>query len=170
MKPETDVIFQWIGLGNGQYRGWASFCRVRIFATQDRTIVLMSDLDRDKETGTSITNSVENVMMLIRRMYQLKGTSPIIWIEHYPRHNRIAQLKKEIGIERANRKIKRDYLYKETFSHVTCHWDGKCYRNPNWNYLNVHPVLETIEISMIGCDCLPLVAAQVIVDRHVIER
>ncbi|MCG5062196.1 MAG: hypothetical protein KA714_30580 [Limnoraphis sp. WC205] len=168
MKPETDVIFQWVGFGSGQYRGWNSFCRVRIFKTQDRTIVLMSDLDRDKETGTSITNSVENVMTLIDQMYQLAG--PIIWIEHYPRHNAIAQLKKEIGEERANRKIKRDFLYQETFSHVTCNWDGERYQNPNWNYLRDHPVLDMIETNMNGCDRLPLVVVQVVVNRQVVNR
>lgn len=167
MKPKTDVIFQWVGFGDGHFKGWNSWCRVRIWKS-DRTIVLMSDLD-EEDTGTSITNSVENVMSLIRQTYEL--TESITWIEHYPRHNAIAQLKQRIGSVRAYRKIKRDFLYQETFSIVFCEWNGKHYQNPKWQHFKPdNPLLKDIETDMKSCDRLPLVVAQVVVNRQVVER
>ena len=167
MKPKSDVIFKWVGFGDGHFRGWKSWCRVRIWKS-NRTIVLMSDLD-EEDTGTSITNSVENVMTLIHQTYELQ--EPITWIEHYPRHNAIAQLKQRIGEERANRKIQRDFMYQEGFSIVSCSWDGKRYCEPLWQHLDTNnPLLKTIETDMNHCDGLPLVVAQVIANRQVVER
>ncbi len=174
MKPKTDVIFQWVGFGDGHFRGWNSWCRVRIWKS-GQIIVLMSDLDED--TGTSITNSVENVMSLIRQTYEL--IEPITWIEHYPRHNAIllaqrsanAQLKQQVGEERANRKIKRDFMYQEGFSTVICEWNGKHYCEPKWQHFKPdNSLLKDIETDMNHCDRLPLVVAQVIVNRQVVER
>lgn len=166
MKPETDVIFQWIGFGDGHFRGWNSWCRLRIW--RNKSIVLMSDLD-EKDAGTSITNSIENIMSLIRKTYEL--TEPITWIEHYPRHNLQAQLKQRIGAERAKRRIQRDLIYQEEFSTVFCDWDGERYREPKWQHFKSgHPLLEEIETDMNHCEHLPLVVAQVAVNRQVVER
>jgi hypothetical protein len=63
-------------------------------------------------------------------------------------------------------------------SAITCNWDGERYHTPNWNYLHDHPVLDMIETNMNGCDReasrnenrLPLVVAQVAVNRQVVNR
>ncbi|MEB3884053.1 hypothetical protein [Lyngbya sp. CCY1209] len=173
MKADIDAMFRWVGFGNGSWYDWDSQCRVRVWRRAKGTVAVMSDLD-EEDTGTSVTNSVENVMTLVRRQFEL--TDPIQWVEHYPRHNRRAELVRRHGWERAERMMRGNFLYREEFALVTATWDGRRYRHPDWEHLSADELLHRLgiaidlDLDMDGCDALPLTAAQVRVGDRVVER
>lgn len=106
----TDEIFQWKGWANG-YGNWISFCRIRIYQDQGKTIVIASDCG--PESGTSITNCVENLVPLVMINYQLNPYQTF-WIEHYPQ----SQCKD----------------FDESFSEVLLHRKGNKLCNPIWKH------------------------------------
>lgn len=74
--------------------------------------VILTELDEN--TGTSVTNMIEQLATLVYHRY-LEGvpTENITWIEHYP--------------ERGTRKE-----IPETFDQVEMKWDSKQFRHPVW--------------------------------------
>lgn len=151
MKADIDVMFRWVGIGDGTPCGWDSWCRVRVWRRAKGTVAVMSDPD-EEDTGTSITHSVENVMTLVRRH----------------------------GRERAERLMRGNFLYREEFALVTAPWDGKRYGDPDWEHLPADELRDRIaigigiaidlDLDMGGCDALPLTVAQVRVGDRVVER
>lgn len=88
----VDEIFRWRGFGypheqRQQDCGWESVCWIRVYQRDGSAIVLASDLDDDVTypdgTGTSITNSAENMMRLVVERYGL-DPAHLTFIEHYP--------------------------------------------------------------------------------------
>ncbi len=134
-----DTIFTWKGAGqelqqsNQNY--WDSKCQLRIYQSYSMpSIVICSDLD-ELDTGTSITNSVENLATLIWRQYQSTVLSSrrylgnnFLFIEHYPRTNP------------QNRNHQQ-----EDFSLVQFNWDGKRFYQPRWSPLTPSVVLTMIQ-------------------------
>lgn len=117
-QPDIDLIGIWKGFGyldrpNSQ---WDSKARIRLWTGDNCRLVVKSDLD-EQDSGTSITNSSENLATLIRRDFNLDGT--ILWFEHYPRHN-------------TSEAIRRASQLKEEVSLVAYDWDGQRYRSPCW--------------------------------------
>ncbi|QFS51296.1 hypothetical protein [Nostoc sphaeroides] len=134
-----DSIFTWKGAGrelqqsNPNY--WDSKCRLRIYrAFSIPTIIICSDLD-EESTGTSITNSVENVATLIWKKYGtaqefLSRNMSFVFIEHYPYHNR---------------KDKKP----ENFSLVQFNWNGQQFSQPRWSPLTPNIVLALIQQPLV---------------------
>ncbi|MBD2731157.1 hypothetical protein H6G96_33785 [Nostoc sp. FACHB-892] len=132
-----DSIFTWKGAGrklqqsNPNY--WDSKCRLRIYrAFSIPNIIICSDLD-EESTGTSITNSVENVATLIWEKYAQEFFSrnmSYVFIEHYPYHNR---------------KDKKP----ESFSLVQFNWNGQQFCQPRWSPLTPNIVLALIQQPLV---------------------
>lgn len=76
----VDTEYHWKGFGNG-FGSWDSYCHLRIYARLNKNIVMVSDCGIG--SGTSITNSAENLATLICRDKQIDPNT-LIWIEHYP--------------------------------------------------------------------------------------
>ncbi|YAF99299.1 MAG: hypothetical protein AB3A66_28060 (plasmid) [Nodularia sp. CChRGM 3473] len=134
-----DTTFIWKGAGLEQQqrnpRMWDSKCRLRIYQAYSMpNIVICSDLD-EQDTGTSITNSVENVATLIWQKYKEQELSPssghlgnqFIFIEHYPYHNKADWNDEE-----------------ETFCLVQFNWDGQRFSKPRWSPLTPDVVFALI--------------------------
>jgi hypothetical protein len=95
-------------------------------------IIICSDLD-EEYTGTSITNSVENVATLIWKKYAeefLSRNPCFVFIEHYPYHNR---------------KDKEP----ENFSLVQFNWNGQQFCQPRWSPLSPNIVLALIQQPLV---------------------
>lgn len=71
-----DTIFHYKGFGNCD-----SQCRIRIYQTLDKTVVIATELDENE--GTSITNVCERLIKEVCQCYELPFQKTI-WIEHYP--------------------------------------------------------------------------------------
>jgi len=75
----TDTIFHYKGFWNCD-----SQCRIRIYETPEKTVVIATELDENE--GTSITNVCERLIKEVGEHYQL-SFQRTIWIEHYPPDN-----------------------------------------------------------------------------------
>lgn len=130
----VDTIFTWKGIGHElqqkNSRWWDSKCQLRIYRSYSMpSIVICSDLD-ESDTGTSITNSVENVATLIWQQYsqlQILSNPGFMFIEHYPYHNRTEYEAKP-----------------ENFSLVQFNWNGNKFSQPRWSPLTSDVVLALI--------------------------
>lgn len=134
-----DTIFTWKGSGQPiQQRKpnyWDSKCQLRIYQPYSMPcIVLCSDLD-EEDTGTSITNSLENVATLIWQQYHKQELLPnrylgnnFLFIEHYPRNKR-SRITGE----------------PEDFTLVQFNWDGQRFSRPRWSSLTPNFVLNLIQ-------------------------
>ncbi|MBE9036045.1 hypothetical protein [aff. Roholtiella sp. LEGE 12411] len=131
----VDNTFTWKGQGQEferiYPRIWDSKCRLRIYKSYSMpNIVICSDLD-ERDTGTSITNSVENLATLVWQKYSYKQLNPnsgyvggqFIFIEHYP-------------CDRNDEE--------ETFALVQFNWDTERFQEPRWSPLTPAVVLALI--------------------------
>ncbi|WGV29194.1 hypothetical protein [Halotia branconii] len=134
-----DTLFVWKGGGHELHQRnpkcWDSKCRLRIYqAYLMPNIIICSDLD-ESDTGTSITNSVENLATLIWQKYSKEELSPssghlgnqFVFIEHYPYHNKEDWDDKE-----------------ETFCLVQFNWDGQRFSKPRRSPLTSNAVFALI--------------------------
>lgn len=80
MRIEKEVI-GWKGFGNG-FGEWESKCLIRIYEHQQKQVVIATELPDN--TGTSITNCVENLAAIVIETFGLDFRR-MIWIEHYPK-------------------------------------------------------------------------------------
>ena len=133
-QPYIDLIGIWKGFGYPDHRNfqWDSKARIRIWNGNNCHFVVFSDLD-EPDSGTSITNSSENLATFIRRDFHLDGT--ILWFEHYPRHNTPE------CIRQANH-------WQEEVSIVTYTWDGQKYLSPRWVYIKREAAETMIDASL----------------------
>lgn len=75
--------YTWQGFGDRQGYKWSSYCLLTIFLVEQTPIVIVKD---QPESGSSITNSVENIASLICRDFNLNplNGSGLVWFECYP--------------------------------------------------------------------------------------
>ena len=133
-QPYIDLIGIWKGFGYLDRRNfhWDSKARIRIWNGNNCHFVVFSDLD-EPDSGTSITNSSENLATLIRRDFQLDGT--ILWFEHYPRHNTPERIRQADDCQ-------------EEVSLVAYTWDGQKYLSPCWVYIKREAAETMIDASL----------------------
>jgi hypothetical protein len=92
--------------------GFESRCKLRIFDTGDRTVVIATELEDNP--GTTITNYADQLATQIIMEFNIKPDS-LIWIEHYP-------ARPEIGEQ-------------ETFDLISFKWNGTRYIKPEWYHI-----------------------------------
>jgi hypothetical protein len=117
-----DTRFRWRGFGNG-FGTWESLCRLRIYETPEQAVVIATELPEN--TGTSITNAVESLAMMVVEQYELRPHT-LVWIEHYPAHRDLP----------------------ETFARVQLAWEGQRFYAPRWRHLEPVALAQLIGQSM----------------------
>ncbi len=115
-----DLIYNYKG-----FHGCESKCRIRIFKTADKDIVVASEL-RDNP-GTSITHFAEYLATRIIFEYDIIPER-LIWIENYPA-----------------RTFSGDKIERETYDFIEFKWDGENFSKPEWK----HGSREEVE-SLVG--------------------
>lgn len=99
-NPMINEIFKWKGWGDGR-GNWVSFCRIRIYETPQNSVVIASDCGPN--SGTSITNCVENLVPLVVAYYSLNPYRTV-WIEHYPELS-LSETFSEVMLQRKGNKL-----------------------------------------------------------------
>jgi hypothetical protein len=118
-----EQTFEWEGHGCPRdFAGWQSFCRLRIYARDGNTtpVIVVSDIpDRVKYpdgTGTSITNSAENLARLIIQTFTINPYD-FVFIEHYP----------ETSTSEQFARVEFEYIPKAA--------DGATFQHPRWSHV-----------------------------------
>ncbi len=73
---QIDTKFEYLGIG-----GCASHCRLRVFKHGGGVVVVMTETGDN--TGTSVTNAIEDVATLVCERFSL-NPQQAVFIEHYP--------------------------------------------------------------------------------------
>lgn len=97
------------------FHGCDSKCGLEIKSNGTKVTVILTELDDN--SGTSVTNMVEQIATMVYRKY-FAGVpaESIIWIEHYPPDPKSTITRHREG----------------TFDKVILQWNGKRFSKPNW--------------------------------------
>jgi hypothetical protein len=125
-------------------QSFVSSCRVRIYNTAPRAVVIISELPEND--GTSVTNAAQTIATLVVQQYRL-DPAQTIWVEHYPdRHD---QRPPQARYEQEYDVPDLPSVYGESFDVVTFVWDdaGRAHR-PEWHHITPMALLETLPCCM----------------------